>query len=255
MTSASHFKKEIRERVWRLLEDKGVARFPRPVYGRIPNFLGAEEAARRILEMDEFQRARVVKVDPDSPQLAVRKGVLEAGKVLVMPSPRLRRSFFVLKPWRIPRRLYGRAATISGAFHLGSDLETNLDDLPGIDLMVCGSVAVTLRGERIGKGGGYSELEYAILREFNLVEEETNIVTSVHELQIVENAPIEEYDFSVDYIATPERIIRTTGQRMRPKGIIWRKLSEDKIGAIPLLKKLKENRFERKGLNKTLIVP
>jgi len=61
MDRASDLKRELRERVWRLLEERGVARFPRPVYGRIPNFEGAETAARRILQLEEF-RARVVKV-------------------------------------------------------------------------------------------------------------------------------------------------------------------------------------------------
>ncbi|MBS7628169.1 5-formyltetrahydrofolate cyclo-ligase [Candidatus Bathyarchaeota archaeon] len=227
--------------MWRLLEEEGVAKFPKPPYGRIPNFLGAEKAARRILEMEEFIEARVVKVNPASPQMEVRRGVLEAGKVLVMPSPRLREGFLVLKPERIPRALFGKAATISGAFHLG--IRADLEDLPSVDFMVCGSVAVTLKGERIGKGGGYSELEYAILRELDLIGDETPIATSVHELQIVEDVPVEEHDFSVDYIATPERTIRTTGPRRRPRGIVWEKLSEEKIEAMPLLKGLRKKPF------------
>lgn len=238
MVSASDFKRGVREGVWRLLEERGLARFPRPVYGRIPNFLGAEVSARRILELEEFTKARVVKVNPDSPQMMVRRGVLEAGKTLLMPSPRLRGKFLILDPERIPRRLYGRAASISGAFQLGE--EADLENLPKVDLLVCGSVAVTERGGRIGKGGGYSELEYAILRELGLVEEETPIATSVHELQIVEDVPLEMHDFTVDYIATPLRIIKTTGERRRPKGIIWEELSEEEIAEMPLIRKLKE---------------
>ncbi|MEM3027945.1 MAG: 5-formyltetrahydrofolate cyclo-ligase [Candidatus Bathyarchaeia archaeon] len=244
MISISEKKRALRARVWSLLEERGVAKFPMPPYGRIPNFLGAEKAARRILEMEEFIKARVVKVNPDSPQMEVRRGVLEARKVLVMPSPRLREGFLVLKPERIPRSLFIKAATISGAFHLG--VRADLEDLPSVDFIVCGSVAVTLKGERIGKGGGYSELEYAILRELDLVGDETPIATSVHELQIVDDIPLEEHDFSVDYIATPERTIRTTGPRRRPRGIIWEKLSEEEIEAMPLLKRLKENPFRGK---------
>lgn len=240
MVSAHDSKRVVRERVWRLLEERGVARFPRPVYGRIPNFSGADMAARRILQLEEFRRARVVKVNPDSPQMMVRRGVLEAGKTLLMPSPRLRGGFLILDPGRIPPGLYGRAASISGAFQLG--VEADLGDLPHVDLLVCGSVAVTERGERIGKGGGYSELEYAILRELGLVHDETPIVTSVHELQIVEEVPQERHDFTVDYIATPERMIRTTGERRRPKGIIWEELSEEEIAGMPLIIKLREGR-------------
>ncbi|MBS7653247.1 5-formyltetrahydrofolate cyclo-ligase [Candidatus Bathyarchaeota archaeon] len=239
MVSASDFKREVRERVWRLLEERGAARFPRPVYGRIPNFSGAEVAARRILQLEEFRSAEVVKVNPDSPQMMVRKGVLEEGKTLLMPSPRLRGKFLILDPERIPRRLYGRAASISGAFQLGE--EADLEELPKVDLIVCGSVAVTERGERIGKGGGYSELEYAILRELGLAGDETPIVTSVHELQIVEYIPLEAHDFTVDYIATPDRILRAAGERRRPRGVIWEELSEEEINQMPLIRNLRKN--------------
>ncbi|MFQ6053166.1 MAG: 5-formyltetrahydrofolate cyclo-ligase [Candidatus Bathyarchaeia archaeon] len=235
--SASERKRRLREKVWRLLEERGVARFPRPVRGRIPNFHGSEAAARRILETDEFRRAEVVKVNPDYPQLEVRRGVLEAGKTLVMPSPRLRTGFLILDPERIPARLHRRAATIRGSFEHGSNVSPR--DLPGVDLIVCGSVAVTERGLRIGKGGGYSELEYAILRELGLVEEGTPIMTTVHDLQVLEDAPAEEHDFSIDVIATPTRLTRTRGPRRRPKGILWDKLSKRQIDNMPLLKALK----------------
>lgn len=39
-------KMAIRERIWRLMEERGVAAFPRPVYGRIPNFRGPRKHAR-----------------------------------------------------------------------------------------------------------------------------------------------------------------------------------------------------------------
>jgi len=37
--------------------------------------------------------------------------------------------------------------------------------MPCLDAIVCGSVAVTRDGRRCGKGEGYSDLEFAILRE------------------------------------------------------------------------------------------
>ncbi len=33
-------------------------------------------------------------------------------------------------------------------------------------------------------------------------------MTTVHDLQIVEDAPVEEHDFSVDFIATPTRMVK-----------------------------------------------
>ncbi|MFZ8808126.1 MAG: 5-formyltetrahydrofolate cyclo-ligase, partial [Pyrobaculum sp.] len=50
-------KQAIRERVWRVLEERDLAAFPRPVYGRIPNFKGAEEACRNLASTEEFRRA------------------------------------------------------------------------------------------------------------------------------------------------------------------------------------------------------
>jgi len=213
-----------------------VTRFPRPVRGRIPNFVGAEAAAERILGLEEFWRSRVVKVNPDAPQLPVRRGVLRAGKVLVMPTPRLRQGFLVLDPARVQERDHAEASTIRGSFRFG--VEAGLSEIPAVDFIVCGSVAVSLAGARVGKGGGYSELEYGVLRELRLAGEGTPIATTAHELQLVDSAPVEEFDFTVDFIATPEKLIRTKGPRHRPRGIIWEKLSEKQMQEIPILGEL-----------------
>ena len=61
-------KHAIRERIWRILDERDLAAFPRPVYGRIPNFKGAEEACRNLASTEEFRRARLVKINPDAPR-------------------------------------------------------------------------------------------------------------------------------------------------------------------------------------------
>jgi 5-formyltetrahydrofolate cyclo-ligase len=231
-------KQKIREEVWRILEERGIARFPKPIFGRIPNFRGAEVAARRLASLQELRVTGVVKVNPDSPQRPVRRLLLEAGKVVLMPTPRLRGGFLLLDPKRIPKHLYDKASTIRGAFDLGRAI--SLDELPQIDFIVCGSVAVTREGRRIGKGGGYSELEYGILRELGSVDEETPIATTVHDLQIVPDLPLDEWDFTVDIIATPSRLLRVAGQRRRPEGIIWEWVSEEMLGKMPILRELRE---------------
>ena len=60
---------------------------------------------------------------------------------------------------------------IKGSFQHAD--KTGLEVLPAVDMIVCGSVAVTEKEVGVGKGGVYSELEYAILRELKLVEEDT----------------------------------------------------------------------------------
>jgi len=244
MSSAREFRESLRQKIWREMEEKNIARFPRPVYGRIPNFVGAEQAAEKLINTDIFRRAQVVKVNPDSPQKPVREAVLRKGKILIMPTPRISRGFLVLDPKKISPALYSVAATIQGAFRYGAPIHPS--EIPEVDLIVAGSVAVSVYGERLGKGEGYSELEYSILKEFNKVSEETPITTTVHDVQVVDfHIPLEPWDFTVDYIFTPTRSIRCVGERKRPPGLLWQYLDKEKIDEIPLLKEMLSRKSSR----------
>jgi 5-formyltetrahydrofolate cyclo-ligase len=236
-SGARVFREGLRQRIWREMEERNIARFPRPVYGRIPNFAGAEEAAQRLVESELFKKARVVKVNPDAPQKPVREAVLRKGKLLIMPTPRIARGFLLLDPKKISPSLYSTAATIQGAFRYGTPVHPG--EMPEVDLIVAGSVAVSIYGERLGKGEGYSELEYSILREFGKASEETPIATTVHDVQVVDfHIPIEPWDFTVDHIYTPTKSIRCTGEKRRPPGLLWQYLDKEKIEAIPILEEM-----------------
>src|SRR5215470_9206198 len=176
-------KEEIRRSVWRLLQSEKAARFP-GAEGRIPNFIGAEACAKLLDNLAMWKKARVVKINPDSPQRAVRQKALEEGKILYMPAPRLAEAkpFIELDPTRLRVSPYA-ASSIKGAFQHGRPVA--LEEMKKIDLIVCGSVAVNRNGARVGKGGGYSDLEYALLRETKKVGAKTPIITTVHPLQIV----------------------------------------------------------------------
>jgi 5-formyltetrahydrofolate cyclo-ligase len=244
MSSAREFRESLRQKIWREMEEKNIARFPRPVYGRIPNFVGAEQAAEKLINTDISRRAQVVKVNPDSPQKPVREAVLRKGKILIMPTPRISRGFLVLDPKKISPALYSVAATIQGAFRYGAPIHPS--EIPEVDLIVAGSVAVSVYGERLGKGEGYSELEYSILKEFNKVSEETPITTTVHDVQVVDfHIPLEPWDFTLDYIFTPTRSIRCIGERKRPPGLLWQYLDKEKIDEIPLLKEMLSRKSSR----------
>ncbi|MEM1582519.1 MAG: 5-formyltetrahydrofolate cyclo-ligase [Candidatus Bathyarchaeia archaeon] len=233
-------KEEIRRRIWSLMEESSIARFPRPVYGRIPNFIGSDIAARRLAEREEFKRAKVIKVNPDSPQSMARYLTLLNGKILVMPTPRLKSGFLILDPSRIPRRAYREASSIHGAFKYGA--VCSISEIPTVDLIVAGSVAVSRDGVRVGKGGGYSEIEYGILREIRAVDENTPIFTTVHDVQVVDFVPKEIYDLTVNAIITPTKIVEIGHVGERPKGIIWDKISVERIMEIPILAQLKKSR-------------
>jgi 5-formyltetrahydrofolate cyclo-ligase len=230
-------KQHLRERVWDDLEASGEARFPFPPHGRIPNFAGADEAADRLADTPEFRRADAIKINPDSPQRPVRKRALEAGTTLYMAVPRLadEECFLELDPDRIDD--IDDATTIGGADEAG--VQVPPEDVAPIDLVVSGSVAVTDAGARIGKGEGYSDLEYAILLELGLLESETPVATTVHERQVLDG-PVETdaHDVGLDLVVTPERTRRVEGA-YKPAGIDWDLLSEERVEEIPVLERFR----------------
>jgi 5-formyltetrahydrofolate cyclo-ligase len=243
-------KQEVRERVWSALAASGAARFP-GTRGRIPNFVGAEAAARALASTPEWRRAGVLKANPDAPQLPVRVLALEAGKLLYLAVPRLAAAcpFLRLDPERlgVPPR---RAASIKGSAAAGEPV--GLEAMERIDLVVCGSVAVNRRGVRIGKGGGYSDLEFALGRAAGLIGEWTVIATTVHPVQLLdETLPETDHDFRVDLIVTPEGVHRVSRSGRRPAGppgILWSDLDPQQAAAIPVLAAMAaRDRPERPG--------
>jgi 5-formyltetrahydrofolate cyclo-ligase len=230
---AARAKQALRERVWALLERERAARFPGAT-GRIPNFAGASAATARLATLPAWRAARVVKANPDAPQLPVRARALADGKILYMAVPRLtdERPFILLDPARleVPPR---RAASIAGSARAGRRIR--VAELQPVDLVVCGSVAVNRHGARLGKGGGFSDLEFALLVEAGLIGTNTVVATTVHTLQVLEEPlPETAHDFRLDLIVAGEEVIGCRRSR-RPQGILWDHLDAAKIAAIPAL--------------------
>jgi 5-formyltetrahydrofolate cyclo-ligase len=230
-----------RQAVWDALRDKKVARFPFPPHGRIPNFAGAREAAERLLAHRLFRRARVIKVNPDSPQRWIRQRALERGITVITPTPRLKGAFRKLDPAKIPSKHYAEAATLKRGGRWGEDLA--LDELPKVDLVVMGSVAATRDGRRLGKGHGYADLEYALLRE--LGNPPVPLATTVHPLQVLDDFPVEAHDAPLRLIATPQEIIEVKSRRRGPRGIDWQRLPPEALEEMPVLRELA--RLRRRG--------
>jgi 5-formyltetrahydrofolate cyclo-ligase len=68
------------------------------------------------------------------------------------------------------------------------------------------------------------------------------MVTTVHERQVVGTGRIPEtdHDFRLHLIVTPERVIKCPQARRGPSapGVRWDELTEEKINAIPVLRRL-----------------
>ena len=234
MSGSRQAKNAVRERVWSALEQAGAAE--PGVHGHIPDFAGADLAADRLAGLGGWLAADVVEIVPDQAQYPVRVRALTAGKLVYMAVPRLAETqpFYCLDPRQLtvePEEAANRqtAARIAPAVDIAA--------MDPLDLIVCGSVAVSENGVRLGKGAGYSDIEMALLAEAGLLTDATIIATTVHELQVTEDElPEEEHDFRVDLIVTPDRIIEC-GTSRRPAGLNWNELRPDQIAAIPALQR------------------
>ena len=257
------------------------AQFPRPVHHRIPNFIGADNAADNLATLPEFQLAKMVKVNPDTPQRRVRHLVLEAGKTLLTPQPRLRTGFFsTLKHGtdNIPLDTPIESLTSSkGAAKVGTSI--TLYEKYNVDLVVVGSSAVCPNtGKRVGKGEGFAELEWGILsQQGNLDPNKVLVVTTVHDCQVFDQAvepwkslmekqeqdtddnedgtnstpfgTLTQHDVPVDIIVTPTRIIHVpeNNKLVKPSGVYWDLLSPQKLASIRVLQELKQWTEEKLG--------
>ena len=148
--------------------------------------------------------------------------------------------FFLLDPAHLadpPRK----AASIAGASR--SARRVAVAELEPVDLVVTGCVAVGADGARLGKGGGFADLEFALATAAGLIGPATLVVTTVHELQVrpAGQIPTAAHDAPVDLVVTPERVIDCRPHRgPRPTGgIRWAELTDEKIATIPLLAALR----------------
>ena len=231
-------KDDLRERIWDHLDSEGIARFPFPPHGRIPNFADASDAADRLADTDAWAAADTLKCNPDAPQLPVRRQALRDGKTIYMAVPRLSEAkpFLRLAPDEVDD--IDDATTVSGSSKHGVPVDP--EAMPQIDLIVAGSVAVDTAGNRVGKGEGFSDLEFAVLRGFDRVDADTTVATTVHDSQIVNDGDIkpDRHDVPLDLVVTPTRTISTKTAAEQPAGLYWDDLAAEKIDEIPVLQRL-----------------
>ncbi|MCD8488119.1 MAG: 5-formyltetrahydrofolate cyclo-ligase [Desertifilum sp.] len=244
-------KDRLRGEIWQRLKQEGVA-VGDPV-DRIPNFVGAGEAAVKLASLDVWQQAKTVKCNPDSPQIPVRLRALQEGKRLYMAVPRLTdaRCFVELTAEGLQeKQIPLEQAAIRGAipagiarYALSYGRLVSFAQMQPIDLAVVGCVAVAHNGGRTGKGAGFADLELAMLRMLGLVQATTPIVTTVHPLQIVadEDLPLQPHDWLLSWVVTAQEAIAISPTRPQPTGLDWDTIRPEQYQRIPILQQLRRD--------------
>jgi 5-formyltetrahydrofolate cyclo-ligase len=242
-------KDALRRSVWAALETSG-AGIDSP-WSRIPNYIGAEAGARQLTTLAAWKAARIVKSNPDPAQIPLRRMALEAGKRLYAPVPELVKPFpFVeLVPDDLARRGISFADAARSEVFVEVGRPIDFREMEPMDFIAVGCVAVTRAGGRTGKGGGFADLELGIFRELGLVPDHAPIVTTVHDLQVVDDDRLVMlgHDQPLDWIATPTELIETRTAYPDPTGVAWDLVQADQYAGIPFLTELRRDLEGRKA--------
>ena len=161
-----------------------------------------------------------MKVAPDKPQEEVRRVVLERGKQLLVPTPRLMNS----------NSLLNRVS-------LGPDKSKQ-----EIKLLASRRELVVV-GHRARKGEGFTDLEFGLAASYGMVDQNTVVPSTAHDCQVAESLHEDIFaghDLPVDIILTTSQMIRVANKLNKPKGILWDLLIEQKISRTPLLQTIKK---------------
>ena len=197
----------IREEVWTLLEQARVVR-GRTVHDKIPDFYGSKEAAERVFDLELSGR----KPGSSRATRTRRKGPCgnrpwKKASCSTWPCPacgtRSALWSWTLRLWPVPRP---RVDTISGAFRHGRPVF--VEEMRQVDLVISGSVAVNRDGVRVGKGGGYADLEYGLATAAGIVSPDIPVITTIHPMQLLaEDLPRTDHDVPLNYAATPDEVM------------------------------------------------
>jgi 5-formyltetrahydrofolate cyclo-ligase len=237
----------VRARIWNLLVSQSAA--VGDVFDKIPGFTGVEQAVARLVAWEGWQRARVVKCNPDTAHIAVRLAALEQGKLLYMPVPELARPqpYLELDPQELRKRGVPLASVASKDGALSHGRPVDFFEMQPLDLVHVGCVAASIVGGRTGKGGGFGDLELGIFREVGIVSRNTPIVTCVHDLQIVEAAdvPIQPHDSIMSGVFTPTTSYLIAPSDRQPQGVDWDRVLPEQYRDIPFLAGLRDKLLKR----------
>jgi 5-formyltetrahydrofolate cyclo-ligase len=238
------FKDVIRGRVWSELMKyaKPDSRFHYDFNEFIPDFSGSEKCVEKIINMDLYREGNLFFIAPDNSLELLRYRVIIDRKSFVMPTYGIKRGFLYLDRAMVPEGKEDYASTLDGAERFGRYV--GLREIGGMgrfDALFTGASVVSIYGVRYGKGHGYFDLEWGMLREIGSVDDSTPIVVVVHDVQVIDiDLPASHYDTVADYIVTPTKIIKIESRGMKPRGIDWSRIREEFIEGIPPLKELRE---------------
>ena len=245
-------RESVRSVVWDRLREVAVpdSRFHLDFSMYIPDYPGSGAIHATLRGLSFYEGLRAVFVTPDNNLESLRAALLREGRPLLMTTYGILRGFLYFPPGSVPGPSIEFAASLDGAERFGTPYDLDaLTTLRTLDFLVTGASAVNRDGIRFGKGHGYFDVEWALLREIGLVGEESPVVACVHDVQYLdEDLPALPTDTLVDWVVTPTRTIRVRRMQTKPAGIRWDVLDPVLLANVPPLGELKAAQERKKSV-------
>jgi 5-formyltetrahydrofolate cyclo-ligase len=212
----------------------------------IPDFDGSSKCVEAIAQMTEYRNARTIVAMPDNNLERFRYEALADAKKLLVFTYGMLRGVVMLEGARVRPEDRNMAATLDGMERFGRCL--SFDELRSagpLDLLVTGAAAVSREGVHFGKGHGYLDLEWGLLSEMGLVGQQTPVIASVHDCQVVQDqVPYSEHDVTVNVIVTPTEVVRCR-PLPKPAGLVWDRMPREFATTRPYIRDVKRLRRPR----------
>jgi len=223
----------------------------------IPDYPGSDQIPAALADLPFYGGSGPVFVTPDNNLQSLRASLLREGRPLLTTTYGISRGFVYFPPGSVLGPSAEFASSLDGAERFGMHIGiASLRSLGQLDFLVTGASAVSMDGIRFGKGHGYFDLEWAMLRHLQMVGEDTPVVACVHDVQCIEqDLSALPNDSSVDWIITPSRAVKVSRQQPKPVGIKWDQLDPALIENIPPLRELRHVPYEEHGVIRATQVP
>jgi 5-formyltetrahydrofolate cyclo-ligase len=230
---------QTRRQVWLSLQSVALpdSRFHRDFSRFIPDFVGSRTCCASVCATPLYEDAGILFVTPDNSLVDLRERCLLDSKTLIVPSYGLTRGFFLLTPADVPSGQEAFAASLDGLERFGHPCA--LANLPAPQALFSGASVINREGLRVSPGPSFFDLEWLILVAAGLADENTPIITIVHDCQMVELRvnPL-PYAVGSDLIITPSQVRHTGRPYPRPAASAIHALPWEILQEVPVLQEM-----------------
>ncbi len=232
-----------RERIWAELAKvaRPDSRFHWDFSAFIADFEGSDRCAGRVAQLDAYRSGGLLFITPDNSTEMMRLRAMRDGRAFLMTTYGIARGFLFLDPAGVPPEDYRYAATLDGMDHYARPVSLGqMSGMGPVVLLVTGGSAVSTNGVRFGKGHGYFDLEWAILSEIGLVDEDSQIADLVHDVQVVDQVLHgDDHDVPVDWVVTPTTLRHVPDPGRSLGRVRWEMLAGSPLLDVPPIQELK----------------